>query len=709
MPKYVLNSFLAGILSVTFTLSPYAEAADNSGAITQIKTKLKESKMATTKSFPEFFARMAQQSPSEANPQVFRQLAGSLQDEEFPKMQMQEFKYKGKDAIRVVNTIGGKQVVVEYIFQGSEVLKIDGMTFTQTDLASNEAFEAKLKTVPAFQKIYIDYQKRVFAKSTTPTYAQWKKMSKFERAEYYMRYRQLLEAAYKVHNTPTFKVVNHQYKSFDEWMQTAFLGNDAEAASAPGAAVSTIGNKGASTNVIAPANAETPGAAPAKPPGSTTVDGSAAKQEAVAVEKAKLLTASMGNPKPFVGAGEDRGPSCIVAGHARQWVGESCPWNGGTAKGTKDFYEENPSSKECLKPSAKGNDGGKGWIACNPLVYGFNETGRVHCINTAVKSGPDNFNFATHGSGPCERHSPLNTAEQKMTFIKNILNKEKIPGAENLKVVDGQLVTDKPELFDKIFKELQKPISDYIESAQKICEKSAAGKYNYKMLNKPPIGKKGPKKDSAYQDEACDALMKRAISVQSLLTLDKPPTTTIAKVCEGWKPEDRVEEVTAPDGKKACACKNKEDKLEGTQCIAKADPGTPAPPPTTPSEPVVDTPSRTIADVDDCDSYWTRMAPGNECKSSFGDKALLFGGIVAGICISNAVFKTNILGICRSKKKDLKDPVHVDPVPPCDIATGCPKPVDPVDPVDPVQPPRVGEETTNQNNPTINPIQIPPR
>lgn len=678
MPKYVLNSLLAGIFSVTFTASPYAYAdktqnskTEKKSSMTRLKAQIKDAKITTAKSYPEFFMRLSQQNKS-VNPHVFRQIAEAMSREKYPATQIQEFTYKGKDALKVMTQVGKEQVVIEYLFNGSDVMKINGTLFKTVDTTTAQAFDAKLKTIPAFHKIYQDFQKRVFKTAKVPTYKQWTKLSRAQRAEYFMRYRMLLEAAYKVHGTGPFKVVGNEYKTFEEWVQSTFFGSEAYAGPAP-----------------------------------DSVGAPAARVEAEAVEKARRLSDGLGNRTPFVSAGDPsgRGPSCIVAGYARQWKGETCPWDAGNSQGRKNFYDENPTSIECK--TGKGD----GWIACNPLIYGYNAGGSPHCINANDKA---QINIATHGLGPCEDQSPLKTPANKMAFIKNILKRENVPGRDTLKCKDAQgnkkdicaendilITTDKP-LFEKIMKELSGPIGEYIKSAETICEENKS-RWNYKSENKP----RSSKPDPAYQDEACDALMKRAIAVQNLLTVDD--TNPLAGgPCDGWAPADQVEEQTNSDGTKVCVCKkapsecNQDNVNKTCGPIEKIGEST---------EVTEITPSSTLEDGADCGSYFARMNPTvSECSSTAGDWFKTIFGAIAAVCVGNYFTKGDLFGICEKGDGGHRSRItkYTDPVSPCP-ATGCPEvPTTPENPTTPEEP-RAEEEITNQNNPVYNPIQVPPR
>ncbi len=707
MLKYILNSLLAGFLSVTFSVVPFA-MAENASPISVIKTRIKETKVETAKSFQELFARMAESTPG-VNPVAFSNIAKMFQDEKFPKPKFQDFKYKGKDAIRVINQVGGQQVVIEYLFNGDEILKIDGIVFNKADTDTLDSFNKKILSIPTFAKLYQDFRKKVFKASLTPTYEQWLKLTPSQRADYFLRYREVLEAAYKVYNTPRFKVVSNT-KSFDQWVNEMIVGEDSDAGTVPkpGGPAPAGPAAGAQPAAQVSGNAE---------PSAGAVDtrvranqGDKALQDAKAKEDASNLAKIIGyNQDAFRGEGEAGGPSCIVAGYAREWKGDTCPWNGGTSKGQADFYEKNPISKECKKDS-----GGGPFIACNPIIYGFNSEGKPHCIDTSIKTGTtDNFNFATHGNGPCETKSPLKTETDKMAFIKGILERGKfskeVIGTVKLNAA-GELVTTDRKLFDKIMSELKKPLDAYIKSAEKICEvatpktETTPASFKYKEVNMPPKGGKGPKQDKAYQNQACDALMKRALSVGQLIRpVDAPPV--IASACAGWGPEGTFEE-TGPVGKKICGCKDPKATFDTNKkaCLVEKPP---APAPTRlegiSGEAVVDLPVTSVAQTNDCNSMWARFS--TSCPFTGGDYMAMFLGLTALNCVWGSTGHKSLFHMCESGTSNLTPPVYVDPV--CPKPTGCTDPT-PVNPLPVVVPPRT-EGATNQNDPSINPKVIPPR
>ncbi len=688
MPKYILNSLLAGFLSVTFSVVPFA-MAEEAAPISMIKARIKETKIETAKSFQELFARMAETTPG-VNPVAFSNIAKMFQDEKFPKPKFQDFKYKGKDAIRVINQVGGQQVVIEYLFNGDEILKIDGVVFKKADTDTLDAFNKKILSIPSFAKLYQDFRKKVFQASLTPTYEQWVKLTVSQRADYFIRYREVLEAAYKVYNTPRFKVVSNT-KSFDQWVNEMILGEDSDAGTVPKTGGPAEPSAGAVDTRV------------------RVNQGDKAQQDAKAKEDAKNLATIIGyNQDTFRGEGEAGGPSCIVAGYAREWKGDTCPWNGGTSKGQDDFYEKNPISKECKK------DSGGPFIACNPIIYGFNTEGKPHCIDTSIKTGTtDNFNYATHGNGPCETKSPLKTETDKMAFIKGILERGKfskeVIGTVKLNAA-GELVTTDRKLFDKIMLELKKPLDAYIKSAEKICEVATSkpdktpDTYKYKEVNMPPKGGKSPKQDKAYQNQACDALMKRALSVGQLIRpVDLPPV--IASACAGWGPEGTFEE-TGPAGKKICGCKDPKATFDTNKkvCLLEKPPAPPTKPEGFAGEAVADLPPPTsVSQAPDCNSMWARFT--TSCPFTGGDYMAMFLGLTALNCVWGSTGHKSLFHMCESGNSNLTPPVYVDPV--CPKPTGCTDPT-PVTPTPVVIPPRT-EGTTNQNDPSINPKVIPPR
>lgn len=682
MPKYLLNSFLAGFFTVTFSASPFAVAAGNEKQpmnISVLKATFKDMKITTASSYGDMLASLEKKQPKHA--MLFRQLAKLHQDDKFPKIQAQEFKYKGKDAIKLITQMGGQQVVVEYLFNGNEMMKINGTVFTKRDTDSARRFNKKLKSIPAFAKAQADYRKKIFATSTRPTFEQWKKLSRAQRAEYYMLYRQLLETASLVNTMHKYKVGSIEHKSFEKWAQEIIAGSEAHAESA------SIGNR---------------------EPASTAAGRTAETAETTTDQKIKDLKKTIGYNVDKDGNAQEHfsEDSCIVAGYARKWVRKTCPWNGNTEKGGKEFYEKYPINNEC-------GGFGSGMIACNTIVYGFSSNGKPHCIDTRVKSPPSsNFNHATHADGPCEAASPLNTPAEKMEFLKNILNRGDLKEAsKKLKLnAQGDLVTDDKDLFEKIFYELTGPLGDYIHSAETICEETSqnSGSYKYKDSKKPPKEQKGPKLDVAYQDQACDALMKRAAAVIGLLKLQpQPPAPSLAAVCD-TSPKEQVD---VADG--ACVCKDKgatNDKKRSI-CLPAAA-ATQAPIVTSPSTPVIAPEPSLVDQAADCGSFFSRMNPAaSECSSTGGDWLITGGLFLLGACIFEW------FGICKDNKDKFEVPKVTDPIPACDPATGkCPGDKDDdvpgdKDPVNP-NPPAASEQTTNnQGNPanSVNSSVVPPR
>ncbi|MBL7542369.1 MAG: hypothetical protein JNL11_01065 [Bdellovibrionaceae bacterium] len=686
MPKYVLKSFLAGFFSVTFTVSPFAMAA-NQTEIDNVKKLVKATPMTGSKSYIDFYTDLSKKYPK-ADKFVLKQLARMFGNEKLPKTQVQEFKYKGQSALKMMVTRNNQTIVFEILNNGNEVMKIDGVLFTKEDTKNRQAYDKRLKTVPAFAKIYSELKKNVFSKSHVPTSEQWARLGIGQRAEYYLRFRELLEAAYKVHNTPAFQVTSTDtYKSFEDFIQKAFIGQEAYAD------MTVIGGSGGS--------APKPAAPTASP---QTVSG---KEAAVAQEKAKTLAEEIGYnaADDFRGADEEYGPSCIVGGYSMEWKKSSngtysCPWNGG--KGNREFFQRSKFSKECNNPNL---------IACNPVVYGFTQEGKPHCIDTSDKN---TFNRATHGDGPCEKKSPLKTADDKKAFLMGIMKRAKIGKEDLLEVKDGVLYSKDANFHAKIMKELREPLLKYIKSAEKICsiaETDSNNKPTKYKYSDDARRKKGIKigTDPALQDGACDGLMKRAWAVEDLLTI--APSVSIAKACDGWGPEGSFEEVPGANGASA-TCKCKDGQAATDKCCPPSKPATGVPaaaPSSLPQEEVAATVAgATTADSADCGDWQNRVTFAGSCSWGMSDVLTGLGLLLGGSCIIDLVGDTHILGnACNSHNKKRSNPAYVDPAP-------TPVNPEPTQPTDPTPAPPLTSETTNQTAPapvidSAQPIPAAPR
>lgn len=687
MKERLLRSFIAGIVSSQFLFShaALAKAAEPTPK-RDIKTVLQDLKLETTKSFPEYFYTISKKYP-DVDKTALRNLSKAMATTPFPKSNVQEFTYKGKKAYRVVSQLGSDQTVFEILQNGNDVFRINGTLFTKADTQSKFAFDKKLKTIPVFRKKYFEFRTAQF-KSTplVPSFDQWKKLNKVQRAEYYLRMRQTLEAAYKVYGNPHFKVAAADAKAFDHYAQL-ILGLDAFAEEAP-QDEKVADRKPANVTAVGVAGAAAVGTA-ASGVSTTAAQQPAVPSTATIQNKAKDLVEVVGyNQINFVGSEDkSRGPSCIVAGYVKKWQGPSCPWNG-----DGKFFTDNPISKEC-----NGSKAGP-MIACNPLVYGFAGDGKPYCIDTRVKSGPDDFNTATHGTGPCERKSPLSSVQDKMAFIKNILSRDKELAklSGKLSIKDGRLVTEDKESFETLFKPFQEKLLEYIDSAKTVCLENE-GRFKYKDEYKPPKGKHPPKYDPAKQDDACDALMKRALAVKDLLQTGEtvPP---IISACMNWTPQSGVQIVGEGD-KATCQCK-KGWTLDSSQDNVCNPPG---------EEVVGEVADGVQGKPEQECTFIQRVNPVNECESSWTDWVGLTAGILGTICLVQAIDSANG-GYCNhSSSSGGHKLTYVDPACPAG-AEDCKGPVDPADPgttpTDPT-PPRDTETTDVQTSPVVNDATVP--
>lgn len=663
MRKYFLNSIISGVVtsSLVFTPNLYAKTDPNANPRTEaFKKVINDSKIDSVKSYSELWARIVKMNLSPYNLARAKNLISAFNGEKLPPVKFQEFKYKGKSAIKALYNVQGEQVVVEYLFTDNEVMKINGLLITTEDVKDTATLNKKVASLPFVKKAYQEYKKHILSQNVVPSYKIWSKLSNRKKAEYLLRYRSLLEASYGVFNKGPYKLVASSRIPASEAAVKAFLFGEASFA-----------------------QGEIGGKAPAGTPASQTPVISTADTPKEAADNVKKVVNSL-NKDPFISAEESsqsrKGPSCIVAAYAVEWKGNTCSLNL-----AGNFYQKNPTSAECKTSN------GNGWIACNPLVYGFNDDGKPHCINT--KS--NDIQYATHATGNCEKQSPLNTIDDKKQFIERWLKKVKIDGEiEKRKKDDGTygLFTNNEKLYNAFTNEIQKPLTEYINSALKVCSAvdnqgnetgidietaSSDTKFKYKENSKPPKNKKPPKGDPAKQDDACDALLKRAIAVKQLLETAKIESGIAIESpdnCNDWSPAGAATLI-----EKSCVCDMKKgfkiDPMNPKTCVKSGTDVVDVP--VTPAVATVDvTEAGDIAAAADEECNWfSSFNPWNSSCKMTGSHWLTAG--LAGFALLCLTETIRLDGLCGKDKKKFKKPQYIDPV----------DPIDPNNPLPPVTPP----------------------
>lgn len=682
MKTNFLNSLASGIIISTLIFTPSIFAKSNSEVnpkIEQLKKVLNQGQYETAKSYAEVWNNIKNLVPPE-HKEGTGNIFAYLNQGNFPKMKFQEFTYKGKTAIKSVVQLGGEQVVFEYLLNGNEFMKVNGILLTENDMQSTSAVYAKIGHLSFLKKDYQDYKKAVFAKPFIPDLKTWNRLTKKEKATYLLRYRELLEASKKVFNHYPDKIVASRSPASESFVK-AFLGEESFAEEKEFKAELPAETK----RVQELRNAQ-----------------EAAKEAAASVRNEASLFLGKGQTDP--NDKRRRAPSCIIAGYAMEWKGNNCVW-----RPDKDAIFGSPESKKCQ--SMNNND--STYIACQPIVY-HTGNGDPVCIKADAKL--TSFQQATHPNGPCEKDSKLETADDKKKFIDGWLQKMEDTGKiekgkyKGLIQVEGEnVVTRNTLLFDKITNELIKPLNEYITSAKNICAKDdSEGKYKYLHTNRPNNNKKNEKKkDPAYQDNACDGLLKRALAVQHLLTPSSSQGEVIAiDACKDWSPPEGVEKDSS---KNTCKCKSEYilDAKNKNTCILKA-------------LSVVTIPSQPVTTViagndpppppsDDCEFYQTANTENQSCSVS---SLFKWGGLALGAIGACFLFK---LDLCvKDKKKPIPTPAptYINPVPP-PVDPGSPTLVTapPATPILPTVPPRneppPTETQVNPNKPNGNGSSVP--
>ncbi len=682
MKTNFLNSLASGIITSTLIFSPTIFAKSNSEVnpkIEQLKAFFKSSKIETAKSYTEVWKSVNSRFPGSLKKDL-GYVFSAFNSETFPEMKIQEFNYKGRNALKLITRIQGEQVVIEYLLNGDELLKINGVLLRANDLQNSESLNKKIGQFSFIKKGYSNFKKNIFAKSFTPTKQQWSRLTNIQKAHYFLRYRELLETSYKVYSIPEFKVVSIPNKDHQDFYSQLFFGSDVYA----------------DDNESSKLRRET-----------ELKHQRQIEEETKIHQRGIIKTVSKLKEESFLGKdeieGTRKGPSCIVAGYAAEWVGKSCKFSG-------NFEVFNtPESKVCQNNNGD-NGKNKTWIACQATTY-IKADGSPVCINTKSPA----LQTATHSGGVCDEGSRLETLADKKNFLNGWINK--INNANNTKIdsnlieeKNGKLTTKNMALWNQVSTELINPLTEYIKSAMKVCvradgkpftendpESGADYKYNHdlkKQANKSlkPTKSVSNNDDPAKQNEACNALLKRALAIQDLLDPDKQAVTgeIINKSCDDWNPKGSAKWIE-DQGRCFCDTGNGfiQDASEKKTCKKNSSTAVVAEgKPTEKEETREKTPEE-----EDCSSFFSPFNPLNNCKMGFLNWASFFVLGTGGLCLAEK-------WICEKDKNNpipTLAPKYFDPVP----APVNPKtPTKPTTPITPTDPPRNDPPSTEtQGNP----------
>lgn len=214
------------------------------------------------------------------------------------------------------------------------------------------------------------------------------------------------------------------------------------------------------------------------------------------------------------------GKPCIVAGYLSIY-GEngSC---GGNKQGAVDLRNK----MEMNSASCSG-----GAVSCNPMVYGFTQSGAPHCVS---RSEVKYATRACNTKSPLRRTDAKSEGEDKKRIIESYLKK--------VKGQDINLVLNEE---GKISQEQYNQIASYLTDLQGFINSAVA------ECGQAPL--KNIQKVREDQVSACNEIKTRAFSLQSFVVAPQPPPPPGpiggGNDCDVQKPNS----VPGPDGK-GCVC-----------------------------------------------------------------------------------------------------------------------------------------------------------
>jgi hypothetical protein len=176
-----------------------------------------------------------------------------------------------------------------------------------------------------------------------------------------------------------------------------------------------------------------------------------------------------------------KGTTCIIAGSFSTYA-----YN-------KDFKKQSCQDAKAPFTSCPGKD-----IGCNPMVYGFNESGGSYCVSYSDK------NERINATAACNRMSPKDTPKDKKRIVESYMKK-----------VKGQDIALTLNSEGKIPLDQYNKVSGYFEDLQKYIDESMA------KCNSVPLVK--TKQTLLDQDKGCTALKDRAFDLKNFAVNPQPP------------------------------------------------------------------------------------------------------------------------------------------------------------------------------------------
>ena len=253
------------------------------------------------------------------------------------------------------------------------------------------------------------------------------------------------------------------------------------------------------------------------------------------------------NPQACAGNSRINVPGrCIVAGYVTEYgKNGSC---GGRPDGRLDLDAQQNAVKPGLSSACSA---GKG-ISCNPLFYGYNESGSPYCVSGATSHATEQCNGQS-----VLRRDPKNEVNDINRILSSFLkdkNGHSLKSAQKNAKGDIEISTESAADYDIVKQQLD-GLEKTFRDALDICE---AGEKHVSMDTKinTPSNLMKTKED---QRSACNAIVKRYIAVQQLqLAPTNPPRDSAGDVQKRANGDGCP---TTNDG--TCACSVEGGKVSG--------------------------------------------------------------------------------------------------------------------------------------------------
>ncbi len=236
-PVSFMKQIAAGASVITMCLAPVAQGAAAKNQKQLINEYLKEVGLTTKKMTVGEYWRMVRH----VYPAPLR---GSLdlwvslnRNEMMPSIEATSFKdSSGNEQVRLTLTSAGQTMNLTFTGDEEKPLKVNGVTLTTKELSNLKGFnELAQKLVKKDTSLSKNLKKNgtqsLISKNAVLSFEEFKKLSARQKAEYFVRLRQAMEAAQNVYKTIYGEQASAELNKKYEWVVNFFFGNPAEAAS----------------------------------------------------------------------------------------------------------------------------------------------------------------------------------------------------------------------------------------------------------------------------------------------------------------------------------------------------------------------------------------------------------------------------------------------------------------------------------------------